>query len=420
MTTSSSRLPLVEREKRFTMLATETVPAEPLLAVLREHLAITTARITDLQVESVPSEGFSGNRLYRAHIAWAGDGWAASSGSAAWMLKRWLPGGHSERLLGVDRPLEALAWEQGILRPEALPAGVVAPIVGAWRDPSGAAAWIVMEDVSASLREYSRNQPLPPTEAVARLKQVLDRLAQLHVWWEGPKQRAKLRRCGWLVPVERFLGCEAASYATALGRTPPAAMASGSPVTDEFRADVHAFVDWLPAGDRPALQELLYRREPLVAALGALPRTLLHGDTDDRNIGLRHPAGHAAANGSTGVSPELVLIDWEWIALGPPALDVARLCGSAAAVCDQSQPRPEALFSHELPDYYFERYRGYGGRLADRDTWRRSFTLALLAGALIQVPFAGAMIRQGVAPVVATFERQVEMVLPVARALVAL
>ena len=36
-----------------------------------------------------------------------------------------------------------------------------------------------------------------------------------------------------------------------------------------------------------------------------------------------------------------------------------------------------------------------------------------------QVPVAGAMIRQGVKPVVATFERQVEIVLPVARALVA-
>jgi thiamine kinase-like enzyme len=275
-----------------------------------------------------------------------------------------------------------------------------------------------MEDVSAALREYSRDQPLPPAEAVARLKQVLDRLARLHARWEGPRQQAKLRRCGCLVPVERFIGCQAASYATALGRTPPAGLAPGSPVTDEFRADVQAFVDWLPRTDRSALRELLYRREPLVAALAAFPRTLLHGDADDRNIGLRQPAGHATPNGSAGLSPELVLIDWEWIAAGPPALDVARLCGSAAAVCDPSQPRPEALFSDELPDYYFERYRAHGGALADRDTWRRSFTLGLLAGALTQVPFAGSMIRRAVKPVVATFERQVQMVLPEARALV--
>jgi hypothetical protein len=253
--------------------------------------------------------------------------------------------------------------------------------------------------------------------AVARVKHVLDGLARLHAWWERPEQQAKLRGYSGLVPVERFPWCEAASYATALGRTPSAGIAPGSPATEEFRADVHAFLAWLPPGDRPVLEELLYRREPLVAALGAFPRTLLHGDADDRNIGLRHRAGRAATNGSVGACPELVLIDWEWIALGPPALDVARLCGSAAAVCDPSQPRPAALFSDELPDHYFERYRAHGGALVNRDAWRRSFALALLAGALTQVRFAGSMIRHGVRPVVATFERQVEMMLPAARSL---
>jgi aminoglycoside phosphotransferase (APT) family kinase protein len=141
---------------------------------------------------------------------------------------------------------------------------------------------------------------------------------------------------------------------------------------------------------------------------------MLHGDVDDRNIGLR---GAGAAAGPGGATPELVLIDWEWIALGPPALDVARVCGSAPAVCDPSRPRPEALFSGELPDYYFERYRAHGGALADRDAWRRSFGVALLAGVLTQIPFAGSMIRRGVAPVVATFERLVELLLPAARSL---
>jgi hypothetical protein len=401
------------------MLVTETIPAELVEALLREHLADPTARISDLQVEPILTDGYSGNLFYRARVGWAG-GVAAGAGSATRVLKRWLPGGHSEYLLGVDRPLEALAWEEGILRPEALPAGVVVPFVGARLDPSGDAAWIVMEDVSAALREYSRERPLPPADAVARVKQVLDGLARLHAWWERPRQQAKLRRYSGLVPFERFLWCQAASYATVLGRTPPAGASPGSPVTDEFHADVHAFLTWLPAGHRSALEGLLFRREPLVAALGAFPRTRLHGDVDDRNVGLRHRPGRAATNGSVdasselvlGASSELVLIDWEWIAVGPPALDVARLCGSAVAICDPSQPLPEALFSGELPDYYFERYRAHGGALADRDAWRRSFDLALLAGALTQVPFAGSMIRHGVGPVVATFERQVEMILP--------
>jgi hypothetical protein len=189
-------------------------------------------------------------------------------------------------------------------------------------------------------------------------------------------------------------------------------------VTDELRADVRAFLAWLPAGDRSVLEHLLYRREPLVEALSAFPRTLLHGDADDRNIGLRYRVGRAAPNRKIGLAPELVLIDWEWISVGPPALDVARVCGSAAAVCSPSEPRPGALFSGELPEYYFERYRAYGGALADRNMWRRSFDLAFLAAALTQVPFAGSMIRRGVAPVIATFERQAEMIMPVARSLV--
>ncbi len=86
-------------------------------------------------------------------------------------------------------------------------------------------------------------------------------------------------------------------------------------------------------------------------------------------------------------------------------------------MCDPSQPRPEALFSGELPDYYFERYRAHGGALTNPDAWRRSFGLALLAGVLTQVGFAGSMIRHAIGPVVAVFERQVEMMLPAARSL---
>jgi hypothetical protein len=275
-----------------------------------------------------------------------------------------------------------------------------------------------MKDVSADLGAYSREAPLPPGEAVARVKHVLDGLARLHAWWEAPRRLARLRRDAVLVPLERFLWCQAASYATVLGRTPPSGTAPGSPVTEESRADVQAFLAWLPAADRSVLEPLLYRREPLVEALGAFPRTLLHGDVDDRNIGLRYRAGQPALDADGGLAPELVLIDWEWISVGPPALDVARVCGSAAAVCSPSEPRPEALFSGELPEYYFERYREHGGALVDRDRWRRSFDLAFLAAALTQVPFAGSMIRHGVAPIIETFERQVEMLLPAARSLV--
>jgi hypothetical protein len=399
----------------------EPTPSEIVHTVLADQNAdpsvrISRNRISEPQIEPILTDGYSGNRLYRARVAWNG-GAIGDGGSATWLLKRWQPGGHGECLLGVDRPLEALAWEQGVLRREAMPPGVVTPIIGARLDPSGDAAWIVMEDVSADLGAYSRESPLPPTEAVARVKQVLDGLARLHAWWESPHRQARLRQCAGLVPLERFVWCQAASYAAALDRTPPSGTAAGSPVTDEFRADVQAFLAWLPASDRAVLETVLYRREPLIEALSTFPQTLLHGDADDRNIGLRYRADPVAPSGKSGHSPDLVLIDWEWISVGPPALDVARVCGSAAAVCSPYEPRPEALFSGELSDYYFECYRAHGGTLADRDMWRRSFGLAFLAAALTQVPFAGSMIRHGVTPVVETFERQIEMLMPAARSL---
>lgn len=401
------------------MQAIETIPAAFIQTVLRERLADRSARLTDLWAEPIHSDGFSGNRLWRAHLAWTSGGPAGGSGSATWVVKRWLPGGRAERLLGMTRPLEAVAWEQGILAPSVLPPGVSVPILGARLDSGGAAAWIAMEDVASALSAYSREHPLPPAEAVARAKQALDGLARLHARWERPARQARLRRSSWLVPFERFLWYEAASYATVLGRARPVDGATGSTVSDEYRADVQALLAWLPAGDRRVLEELLCRREPLVAALGAFPRTLLHGDVDDRNIGLRRPRGKSTSDRDGDDVPELVLVDWESVTAGPPALDVAHLSSAFPAVCDPAQPLPEAAFSDELPEHYFERYRAHGGKLVDRDAWRRSCALARLACGMTQVAFFGAMMRQGVRPVVATLARQLEMMMPAARSLLA-
>ena len=227
----------------------------------------------------------------------------------------------------------------------------------------------------------------------------------------------KLRGYPWLVPLERVLWCEASAYATVLGRPAEDGRAKGSPVTDEFRANIQAFLTWLPSNDRRAWEELLWNREAVVTAFREFPQTLLHGDADDRNIGLRWPATKAGSSGDT--SPDLVLIDWEWIGSGPPALDFVRVWGTFAAVCDRSQPPPETLSSGELPEYYFERYTTYGGKLADRQVWQRSYQVAVVAAALTQVPFLGSLIRNQVKPAMAALERQMEMLAPAARALLA-
>src|SRR5262249_33095205 len=81
------------------------VPAAPLRAVLREHLAAPTVRLTDLHAEPIAGDGFSGSALHRVSLAWTSRGRADGRGSATWVLKRWRPGGHSERLLGVTQSL---------------------------------------------------------------------------------------------------------------------------------------------------------------------------------------------------------------------------------------------------------------------------------------------------------------------------
>ena len=143
------------------MVTAEPPPLELLHAILRERHGDLVARVSDVQMEPIASGGYSGNPLYRVRVSRAGGSPAAASRPATFVLKRWLPGGHGERLLGVDRPLEALAWARGILQPGSLPAGVVVPFLGVRLDPSGDAAWILMKDVSASLDAYSRERPLP-------------------------------------------------------------------------------------------------------------------------------------------------------------------------------------------------------------------------------------------------------------------
>jgi hypothetical protein len=395
------------------MLTMTHVPTGTVEAMLREYLADPSATIIDLQSEPIVSDGYSGNELLRLRLAWTSRHATDTPRTAAWVLKRWLPGGDAEHLLGIDRPLEALSWQAGLIRPDALPAGVVTPMVAARLDPDGRAAWIAMEDVSPELARYSREAPLPSAEALARIRQILDRLARFHTWWERPDRQATLRRCPWLVSMERFLWCDAVSCATALGRAPARGIAPGRAVTDEYRANINAVLAWMPAHDRPLFERLFCDRAPLVSALAVLPRTLIHGDIGDRNVGLRQrPAASASDDGS-----DLVLIDWEWIGYGTPALDVVRLCASFPGLIDPAEPFPDAAFTDELPSYYFERYRAYGGILTDVRTWQRAYALTMLDAVMSQLSFVGAMIRYDVTRVVSALGRQFDTIVATARSL---
>jgi hypothetical protein len=261
-----------------------------------------------------------------------------------------------------------------------MPAGVIVPIIGGHRAPDGSEAWLVMADVSADLAAYPR-LGLTGAAATARARQILARLARFHAYWEQPDQQARLRAQAWLGHTETPLWDPARTDALATGGAPvdPRPLGDdGPPPPADLSADLAAFLDQRPADERSWWSARLVDRQPLVDALAGLPTTLIHNDLDDRNIGLRW-FDHDPL-------PALVLIDWEWMTIGPAALDVAKLVGMLPAIIAPGAPVPEIVWTDALADEYFAQYRAAGGRVIDSVAWRRAYGLARIAHGLAQLP----------------------------------
>jgi hypothetical protein len=298
--------------------------------------------------------------------------------------------------LGITQPREVLAWEQGWLRPAALPAGMVVPMIGARRSPDNTEAWLAMADVSTELAAYSRLR-LSGEHVISRAQTILAQLAQFHAVWEQPERQAELQACPWLWRPEMYLWDMAPTYALALGRSPvphvpPAA--GGQPVWDELSADLEAFLEARPADERRLWEHLMIDRHALVEALTSYPQTLLHNDLDDRNIGLRWSGGDAVMESPALDPSDVVLIDWEWIARGPAAIDVAKIVQFLPIMIAPGVPIPKTVWTDECADDYFEHYRAAGGRCVDVAAWRRSYGLALVAQGVAQMPFLHGQLRR--------------------------
>ena len=373
--------------------AAAEVPLAVLESLLRDHLGDRTAAIDASDIRPLPHQGTNDSTtLWRVDLSWAAAGRAGRRRTDSWIVKHWRAGGERDVALGIFQPREALAWERGWLRPDALPSGIVVPFIGARRSPDKTQAWLAMADVSAELSAYARVS-LSGEHALGRTRTLLARLAALHAAWEQPERQAELRACAWLLHPEHTLWSMAAAYARALGRRPVAhtpLAASGQPAWDGLSADLDAFLEGRPADERQDWRNLLIDRRPLAEGLAAYPHTLLHNDLDDRNIGLRWPG--AATFGPA--EPDLVLIDWEWVGRGPAVLDVANVVQRAPVMIAPGQPVPEAIWSDALADEYFRHYRAAGGRCADAAEWRRAFGLALVAQGLTQMPFVHGSLRR--------------------------
>lgn len=375
---------------------TPSVPLDVLEALLAEHLGEPTTRIIDYSSTLIPHLGTNDSSIFfRVDLSWARAGRAAGAGQANWILKYWQAGGVRDSALGIAEPREALAWERGWLRPTVLPPGMRTPYIGAWRAPNNRAAWLAMADVTADLAAYTRMN-LSGDQALGYTRAILARLAQLHALWQQPARQAELRACPWLRRPEATLWAMAPTYARALGRAPAAQVPPGTDapaVWDGLAADLAAFLEARPADERRLWEELLTDRRPLAAGLATTPPTLLHNDLDDRNIGLRWPSHSTAIEVLQG-APEVLFIDWEWIGLGPAALDVANIIQRLPVLIRPGTPVPAAARIDELADHYFACYRTAGGQSIDPAEWRRSYGLATIAQGLAQMPHMHGRLRR--------------------------
>jgi len=359
----------------------ENIPETVLTSILQDHLGEPDAHLTNYNVAPFNNSGMSGNNsLYRVDIEWATSNSRIPDSSISWLIKCWKPGGLSLLELGWSKPVEVLAWQHGILRAESLPSGVRTPIVGAVIDPDGETAWMAVKDVSKELQEYDRAMPLSPEKLVSHAKAVLGGLARFHAFYEQPDHQKSLEGMDWLLPLENYLRRDATRITSILRKAPMDGASQGDSSDVELYLNLTAFLEWLVPSVRVKFEELLIDRDGLVDLFTSLPKTLLHGDLDDRNIGLSWlPSGEG----------EVILIDWEWMGMGPAALDVAKIMIYLSLLCEPGSPCPEVCWSDELPDFYYENYITACGKQLDHDAWRRSYDLGLVAQALSPLPWVG-------------------------------
>ena len=228
---------------------------------------------------------------------------------------------------------------------------LASPYLGAAVDGDGAA--ILMPELSEELIAWER----PGNEPAIReslLVSVLTAAARLHF-------------IGRRVPAHGNVPwCPLPERLTLLAR--PAAeryRAEGNWVGERFLAGWDAFDRHAPGAARELVEQLANDPTPLVAALGALPPTLLHGDLKLSNV--------------ASLVDGIAFIDWQLATFAPVAVELGWFLVSNVA---QLPDGPEAIL---------ERYRAIieataadAGLEAGLGDWDAQVDLAILVGLLLR------------------------------------
>jgi len=255
--------------------------------------------------------GLSGGELARLTLA------AHTAGESRWyasrVLKRvrpcagWLGEASADTLAR-----EARLWSSGVLAD--LPASLATGVLASAQDAGDGFGALLMRD----LRGRLARDPLhaPPGQLPACVRRLLDALARLHArYWHDPRLS------------DPKLGLMPARAALLL--TSPESVARRLAAGDDTRylrlaaAGWEAFFRLAPAADAATLHAALADPAPYVAAVEALPWTLVHGDVWGPNLGFL-PATHAAPR----VGPRVLLLDWALATVGPATYDPLWLCGT--------------------------------------------------------------------------------------------
>lgn len=198
------------------------------------------------------------------------------------------------RVTGDRSGRAVVIWEQGLL--DRLPPQIEHGVVGCAREGDG---WVI-------LLEDFQGQMLPPHEQ--RLTEedngvVLGAMAALHeIFWDEPS-----------TAIRRYSLCSLRThYQSIFPKAMEGEKDSQLPLVPYIYEGWELFPDLVDPDVADLVQRLHVEVGPLCKALDRYPRTLLHGDWHHGNVGIvSRPA------------PRVILLDWAFVSLGPPAIDLA-------------------------------------------------------------------------------------------------
>ncbi len=253
------------------------------------------------------------------------------------------------RLSGDRLCRERLVWQHGII--DQLPDEVWAPVLALATDGDGWA--LLMHDASDSLfinAQYGAPGSVPLDET--RSAFIISALAAVHArFWEDP----------YLLNPALGL-CTSRQLYTSLS---PAAARREAEGGESLLTWISSGWDLLerlvPADVAVTIRDLLDDPGPLCEALARYPWTLVHGDVRRDHVGL-----HMVA------PPRLVLLDWQFVSVHPPAVNLAWLLSGLHGVVPFS-------YDVTIDRYRVELAARLGGRF-DQTWWQPQLELALLGG----------------------------------------